>query len=55
MSDAAARDDAGDGLTVVPLDVGIRIAKPWTLDPTTGIENVSDEEWDAFVTALEKR
>lgn len=55
MSDAVTHDDAGDGLTVVPLDVGMRIAKPWTLDRTTGIEDVSDEEWDAFIEALKNR
>jgi hypothetical protein len=55
MSDAAGQDEAGDGLIVVPLDEALRLAKPWTPDSTTGIEDVTDEERDAFVTALEQR
>lgn len=55
MSDAATHDDTADGLTVVPLDEALRLAKPWTPDSTTGIEDVTDEEWDAFITALEQR
>jgi len=55
MSDAATHDGASDGLIVVPLDEALRLAKPWTPDSTTGIEDVTDEEWDAFITALERR
>jgi len=55
MSDAATHDEASDGLIVVPLDEALRLAKPWTPNSTTGIEDVTDEEWDAFITALEQR
>ena len=55
MSGAATRDEARDGFIVVPLDEALRLAKPWTPDSTTGIEDVTDEEWDAFITALEQR
>ena len=55
MSDSATHDGASDGLIVVPLDEALRLAKPWTPDSTTGIEDVTDEEWDAFITALERR
>ena len=55
MSGAATRDEARDGFIVVPLDEALRLAKPWTPDSTTGIEDVTDEKWDAFITALEQR
>jgi hypothetical protein len=55
MSDAATHDEAGEGLIVVPLDEALRLAKPWTPDSTTGIEDVTDEEWAAFIAALEER
>ncbi|MFN3257552.1 MAG: hypothetical protein ACE37B_17845 [Ilumatobacter sp.] len=55
MSDTAKHDGAGEDLIVVPLDEALRLAKPWAPDPTTGIEDVTDEEWDAFITALEQR
>jgi hypothetical protein len=55
VSDAAAHDEPVEALVVVPVDEAVRLAKPWTADATTGIEEVSDEEWDAFVAALERR
>lgn len=55
MSDAATHDEASEGLIVVPLDEALRLAKPWTPDSTTGIEDVTDEEWDAFIAVLEQR
>ena len=55
MFGADARDEARDGLIVVPLDEALRLATPWTPDSTTGIEDVTDEEWDAFIAALEQR
>ena len=55
MSGAAAHDEASGGLVVVPLDEALRLAKPWTPDSRTGIEDVTDEERDAFIAALEQR
>lgn len=55
MSDAAPHTEADEGLIVVPLDEALRLAKPWVPDRATGIEDVTDEEWDAFITALEAR
>jgi hypothetical protein len=37
------------------LEEAVRQATPWTADATTGIEDVTDEEWDAFMKALATR
>lgn len=55
MSDAAAHDGAHDGLVVVPMDEAMRLAKPWNWDEPSALAGISDEEWDAFVAALESR
>jgi hypothetical protein len=55
MSDAANSVDRPDGLVVLPLEEAVRQATPWTADATTGIEDVTDEEWDAFMKALATR
>ena len=55
MSDPVAHDGAPQGLVVVPLDEAIRLAKPWKWDEPSALEGIGDDEWDAFVAALEAR
>jgi len=55
MSDPVAHDGAPQGLVVVPLDEAIRLAKPWQWDEPSALEGIGDDEWDAFVAALEAR
>jgi hypothetical protein len=55
MSDAARHNETGEGLIVAPLDEAIRLAKPWNWDEPSGLEDITDAEWDAFIAALESR
>jgi hypothetical protein len=54
MSDAA-HDDQVPGLTVAPIDEALRLARPWPWDEPSALEGITDEEWDAFIRALETR
>jgi hypothetical protein len=54
MSDAASSHDDGDDLVMVPIDEAIRIARPWEPLGGTGLEDVTDDEWDAFIESLSK-
>ena len=54
MSDAATSHDDGDDLVMVPIDEAIRIARPWEPVGGTGLEDVTDDEWDAFIESLTK-
>ncbi len=55
MSDAARHNETGEGLIVAPLAEAIRLAKPWNWDEPSGLEDITDAEWDAFIAALESR
>lgn len=55
MSDAATDNNGSDGLVVAPLEEAIRLAKPWKWDDPSALEGLGDDEWDAFISALEAR
>ena len=55
MSDEARPNETREGLIVAPLDEAIRSAKPWKWDEPSGLEDITDAEWDAFIAALESR
>jgi len=55
MSGAARHNETGEDLIVAPLDEAIRLAKPWNWDEPSGLEDITDAEWDAFIAALESR
>ena len=55
MSDEARHIGRREGFIVAPLDKAIRSAKPWKWDEPSGLEDITDAEWDAFIAALESR
>lgn len=52
MSDAAANDADPAHVKVVPIDEALRLAKPLPPPGEIGIDDLTDDEWDAFVRAL---
>ena len=52
MSDAAAHDADPTRVKVVPIDEALRLAKPLPPPGEIGIDDLTDDEWDAFVQAL---
>ncbi len=55
MTDAARDGDRPNGLTVVPIDEAIRLAKPLPSAEELAIEGLTDDEWDAFMRALNEQ
>ncbi len=55
MSDTAHHDEQAESLAVVTVEEAMRTAKPWTWDEPSALEDITHEEWDAFIRALESR
>jgi len=55
MSGDQARDASMHELRFLPLDEAIRSAVPWDWDAPSNLVGISDDEWNAFIAALESR
>ena len=55
MADTASDGDRSTGLTVVPIDEAIRLAQPLPTAEELAIEGLTDDEWDAFMRALNEQ
>lgn len=55
MSDAAIHDDEGPELTVVGPKDALRMARPLPPDEVMRIDDLTEEESEAFIAALQSR